>query len=189
MRPEPRRSPMGGRPGRPIGPALPRQSPRSVQPAHQLRGTSPSRPADPRCRRRCWFTDASEVGAWLVECRPVPPREVGALDLIPTAHASWNGERTRPPSALEDRAYVIVTLTRGEGDDATRYLRATGRDVDVDRAAYQAQGIGVAELEAAIREMDDAKPAVVTFDLHPNGSAVRHPAAAAPRPHLVTTAR
>lgn len=79
--------------------------------------------------------DAGEVGAWLVDLDRFAREEVGALDLILAAHAGWNGERTRGSSALEDWADVIVTLTRGEGDDATRYLRASGRDVDLDEDA------------------------------------------------------
>lgn len=75
--------------------------------------------------------DAGEVGAWLVNLDRFARAEVGALDLVLTAHAGWNGERTRGSSALEDWADVIVTMTRDE-DTGARFLRATGRDVDMD---------------------------------------------------------
>ena len=75
--------------------------------------------------------DAAEVGGWLVNLDTFARAEVGALDLILTAHAGWNGERTRGSSALEDWADVIITLNR---DDETgdRFIRATGRDIELD---------------------------------------------------------
>lgn len=77
--------------------------------------------------------DSGEVGAWLVDLDTFVRSEAGATDLLLSAHAGWNGERTRGASALEDWADVIVTLTRGDGDDEDlRYVRAIGRDVDVD---------------------------------------------------------
>lgn len=81
--------------------------------------------------------DAGEVGAFLSQLDTFARSEVGALDLVLTAHAGWNGERTRGSSALEDWADSVLTLTRDTGDDDTegdgaRYLRAIGRDVDVD---------------------------------------------------------
>jgi hypothetical protein len=138
--------------------------------------------------------DSGEVGSFLVDLDLFARFEVGAKDLILTAHAGWNGERTRGSSALEDWADSIVTLTRDAEDESLRYLRATGRDVEIDedrldfnqstrtltmsgtgsrkkgkadrkvtdlavfavRAAHEHSGIGVAEMEAAIREMDDA---------------------------------
>lgn len=77
--------------------------------------------------------DASEVAPWLVALDRFKT-ECGALDLILTAHAGWNGERTRGSSALEDWADSIWTLTRDDGDDGAgeRYLRAIGRDVDLE---------------------------------------------------------
>jgi hypothetical protein len=75
--------------------------------------------------------DSGEVGAWLVALDTFARGE--ARDLILTAHAGWDGERTRGSSALEDWADTIITLTRGKDDDADgRYLRAVGRDVDVE---------------------------------------------------------
>lgn len=76
--------------------------------------------------------DSGEVGSWLVDLDLFTRAEVGAKDLVLTAHAGWNGERTRGSSALEDWADVIVTMTRDTDDDAMRFLRATGRDVDLD---------------------------------------------------------
>ena len=48
-----------------------------------------------------------------------------------TAHAGWNGERTRGSSALEDWADVILTMTRDADDESLRFLRAEGRDVEL----------------------------------------------------------
>jgi hypothetical protein len=76
---------------------------------------------------------SGKVAAWLVGLDAFARNEVGARDLILTAHAGWNGERTRGSSALEDWADSIVTLTSGPGGDRDfRYLRAIGRDVSVD---------------------------------------------------------
>jgi hypothetical protein len=76
--------------------------------------------------------DSGEVGAWLVDLDVFTRSEVGATDLLLAAHAGWNGERTRGASALEDWADVIVTLTRDGEDESQRFLRAIGRDVDVE---------------------------------------------------------
>lgn len=76
--------------------------------------------------------DSGEVGAWLVDLDRFVRAEVGATDLLLSAHAGWNGERTRGSSALEDWADVVITMTRDEDEDGDRYLRAIGRDVDLD---------------------------------------------------------
>lgn len=76
--------------------------------------------------------DPGEVGAWLVGLDQFARTEVGARDLLLTAHAGWNGERTRGSSALEDWADSIVTLTRDPDDESVRFLKALGRDVEVD---------------------------------------------------------
>ncbi len=77
--------------------------------------------------------DSGEVGAWLVRLDEWVRSEVGATDLVLAAHAGWAGERTRGASALEDWADVILTMTRSDDpDDDRRYLRAIGRDVEVD---------------------------------------------------------
>ena len=76
--------------------------------------------------------DPGEVGAWLADLDMFARSEVGAKDLILNAHAGWNGERTRGASALEDWADTILTMTRDADDDSLRFLRAMGRDVEVD---------------------------------------------------------
>ena len=75
--------------------------------------------------------DAGEVDAWLKDLGTFARTEVGARDVILTAHAGWNGDRARGSSALEGWADSIVTLTFG-ADNQRRYLRAIGRDVGVD---------------------------------------------------------
>lgn len=76
--------------------------------------------------------DSGEVGAWLQQLDAFARGEVGAVDLVLSAHAGWEAERTRGASALEDWADTIVTLTRDRNDEHARYLKAEGRDVDVD---------------------------------------------------------
>lgn len=112
--------------------------------------------------------NAGEVSRWLNDLDEFTRSEVGAHDLLLTAHAGWNGERTRGSSALEDWPDAIWTLTRDpEGDDTNRrrYFRAEGRDVDLDegeltfdpdtrRLAYLDGGRRQA---AAQRKTDDAR--------------------------------
>jgi hypothetical protein len=76
--------------------------------------------------------DAGEVGSWLADLDRFARGDAAITDLILTAHAGWSGERTRGSSALEDWADSIVTLTRDPDDEDRRFLRATGRDIDVD---------------------------------------------------------
>jgi hypothetical protein len=77
--------------------------------------------------------DPGEVTSWLTELDRFARTDVAALDIIMSAHAGWDGERTRGASALDDWADSIVTLVRGKDDDEkTRYLRATGRDVEIE---------------------------------------------------------
>lgn len=75
--------------------------------------------------------DAGEVGAFLADLDRFARAEAGCRDLILTAHAGWNAERSRGSSALEDWADSLITLTR-DPDTDRRYIRATGRDVDLD---------------------------------------------------------
>ncbi|OBY29469.1 AAA family ATPase [Mycolicibacter kumamotonensis] len=75
--------------------------------------------------------DSGAVGAWLVELDRFARSDVGAREVILTAHAGWNGERTRGSSALEDWADSIITMTMGT-DGQSRYLRGIGRDVALD---------------------------------------------------------
>lgn len=76
--------------------------------------------------------DAGEVQQFLVSLDLFVRGEVGARDLVLTAHAGWNGEHTRDSSALEDWAdsLLTVTLDEKEDGDGARYLRAIGRDED-----------------------------------------------------------
>jgi len=140
--------------------------------------------------------DNGEVRGFLTMLDRFARQDVGAKDLILSAHAGWGtAERSRGASALEDWPDSILTLTKdGEGDDAPRFLRAMGRDVSLEedrldyhaptrtlrmsgagsrerlrehhrlaplsvlvrRAVAQEEGIGVGQIEAAIRGMDDA---------------------------------
>lgn len=85
--------------------------------------------------------DAGEVGAWLNRLAQWARGQAGARDLILTAHAGWSGDqgrgtRARGSSALEDWPDSIVYLTRtGDDEDGPRYMRATGRDVDLPEDA------------------------------------------------------
>jgi hypothetical protein len=78
--------------------------------------------------------DPGEVGAWLAELDRFTRGECAAKDLFLTAHAGWDGERTRGASALEDWADSIITLTRDSGEDGggARFIRAIGRDVHLE---------------------------------------------------------
>lgn len=83
--------------------------------------------------------DPGEVGTWLADLDRWARGEVGVTDLALSVHAGWVGDRSRGSSALEDWGDSIITLTRkkaGESEESEeeghRYLRAEGRDVDVD---------------------------------------------------------
>jgi len=76
--------------------------------------------------------DPGEVTNWLVDLDRFVRGEVGATDLVLSAHAGWNGERTRGASSLEDWADVIITMTRDAEDETQRFIRAIGRDVEVE---------------------------------------------------------
>lgn len=73
--------------------------------------------------------DAGEVGAWLADLDRFARGEAGVSDVILTVHAGWQKDRTRGSSALEDWADSILTLTKNEDD--TRFLKAIGRDVEL----------------------------------------------------------
>jgi hypothetical protein len=74
--------------------------------------------------------DPGEVTYWLAELDRFAV-DIGASELILNTHAGWVGERSRGASALEDWPDAVVTLTKDDHDGA-RYLRAFGRDVEVD---------------------------------------------------------
>lgn len=80
--------------------------------------------------------DEGEVTPWLVQLDEVAER-AGCTELVLTAHAGWDGERTRGSSALEDWPDSIVTMTR-DPDTDQRFIKAEGRDVllDEDRLDY-----------------------------------------------------
>ncbi len=97
--------------------------------------------------------------------------DAGCSEVILTAHAGWDGERTRNSSALEDWPDSIVTIVRGKDDDERlRYLRAIGRDVEVeeDRLDYDQRtrrltltGAGSRKAAAADRKLDELTAAVI----------------------------
>jgi hypothetical protein len=114
--------------------------------------------------------DSGEVGAWLTDLDYFARGEVGASDLVLSAHAGWNGERTRGSSALEDWADSIITLIRDADDDSIRFLRAMGRDVEIDedRLSFDPTtrllsmtGAGSRKAVAKVRHLEDLVPAVV----------------------------
>ena len=80
--------------------------------------------------------DAAEVTPWLVRLDEVA-EQAGITEVILTAHAGWDGERTRGSTALEDWPDVIVTMTR-DPDSDERFIKAEGRDVDLpeDRLSF-----------------------------------------------------
>ncbi len=105
--------------------------------------------------------DAALITPWLVNLDQVAEMS-GCTELILTAHAGWNGERTRGSSALEDWPDVIVTMTK-DAETAQRYLRAEGRDVDIDEdrleydeltRSYSFAGEGSKAGAAERRQMD-----------------------------------
>jgi len=74
--------------------------------------------------------DTAEVTPWLVRLDEVAER-AGCSEVVLTAHAGWDGERTRGSSALEDWPDSIVTMTR-DPDTDQRFIKAEGRDVQLD---------------------------------------------------------
>ena len=64
--------------------------------------------------------DPGEVAAWFVELDQFVRNQVGAKDLFLSAHAGWNGERTRGASSLEDWADSIITIPETTATTATR---------------------------------------------------------------------
>ena len=136
--------------------------------------------------------DAGEVGAFLASLDVFARSEAGARDVILTAHAGWNGERTRGSSALEGWADSVLTMTFG-ADNQTRYLRAIGRDVgvDEDRISFdpetrlmamtgggsRKQATQVSKAETLVQPVCDVvrgKPGVSTSDLVDAVRALRH---------------
>jgi hypothetical protein len=115
--------------------------------------------------------DSGEVGTWLANLDRWARGDCGVADVILTAHAGWEGERTRGASALEDWADSIITLVRDKDDEQVRYLRGEGRDVLVeeDRLDFDTTtrtltlaGAGSRKQATKTRNVDDLVPAVVT---------------------------
>jgi hypothetical protein len=116
--------------------------------------------------------DSAEVGGWLIELDRFTRTGVGARDLILTTHAGWNQERTRGSSALEDWADSIITMTRDDSKDGDgeRYIRAIGRDVDLeeDQLIYDPTtrtltlaGVGSRKAARAAQRNDELDKAVL----------------------------
>jgi hypothetical protein len=124
---------------RPPYTAAPRRRPScTCRPAPRPRGRSPAgRPVRPRLHRPV-TNDPGEVGAWLADLDRYARGDLGVTDLVMSVHAGWDGERSRGSTALEDWADSIVNLTKD--DDGVRYMRAIGRDVEVDEDALSYDG-------------------------------------------------
>ena len=114
--------------------------------------------------------DSGEVGAWLASLDRWARGDCGVQDVILTAHAGWEGERTRGASAREDWADSIVTLVRDKDDEQVRYLRAEGRDVlveedrlnfDADSRTLRLAGAGSRKSAAKTRNVDELVEPVV----------------------------
>ncbi|MBB1493511.1 AAA family ATPase [Propioniciclava sp. MC1595] len=124
--------------------------------------------------------DIGEVTAWLADLDRFARAEVGALDLILTAHAGWQGERVRGASALEDWADSIVLLTKEDDDKGgRRFVRAIGRDVDLEEDALDFDPdtrtlslSGAGSRKAAgeeRRDVDTAAAILAVLSVHPEG--------------------
>ncbi len=74
--------------------------------------------------------DAGQVQGWLVALDEFARGMVGALDVILTVHAGWDGSHARGSSALEDWADSLIYLTRNR-NTGRRYINADGRDVEL----------------------------------------------------------
>jgi hypothetical protein len=114
--------------------------------------------------------DPGEVAAWLVDLDRFARTDANALDIVLNAHAGWDGERTRGASALEDWADSIITLVTDPEDRTIRFMRAMGRDIDVDedRLHYDPQtrtlsltGDGNRASVHATKRLDDQVTGVV----------------------------
>jgi hypothetical protein len=93
-------------------------------------------------------------------------------EVVLSVHAGWDGERSRGSSALEDWADVVATLARDPDDETVRYLRAFGRDVEVDedRLVFEADtrtltlaGAGSRKRSKAERAVEAAMPDVLDY--------------------------
>lgn len=124
--------------------------------------------------------DAGQVQGWLLTLDAFARRDVGALDVVLSVHAGWNGERARGSSAMEDWADSLINLTRKEDETRgtdDRFIRADGRDVDLpeDQLVFDASqlrltlsGYGSRKTANAARKISALVPGVVSI-------ATRHP--------------
>ncbi|MDQ4490708.1 AAA family ATPase [Sinomonas sp. ASV486] len=125
--------------------------------------------------------DAGEVSAWLNDLDRFARQEVGATEMVLTAHAGWEGDHVRGSTALEDWADSLVWL-RKEKARPTRYFRATIRSdreseisedalyFDQDTLTLSLSGMGgprqaaeaarESEIQAAVEEYVKANPGV-----------------------------
>lgn len=80
--------------------------------------------------------DAAEVTPWLVRLDELA-ESAGVREVLLSAHAGWDQERTRGSTGLEDWPDSVITMTRDQ-DTGERFIRAEGRDVEVaeDRLHY-----------------------------------------------------
>jgi hypothetical protein len=83
--------------------------------------------------------DSTEVQSWLLNLDQFAT-DAGIGEVVLMTHAGWNGERTRGSSALEDWPDAVVWMVRGTDargqEDGTRFLRAEGRDVDIEEDQF-----------------------------------------------------
>jgi hypothetical protein len=124
--------------------------------------------------------DPGEVAAWLAELDRFARTDAGVVDIILNAHAGWDGERTRGASALEDWADSIITLVTDPEDRTARFMRAVGRDIEVDedQLRYDQQtrtlsltGTGSRQQSKADRAAEAAIPDVLDYVAeHPDSS-------------------
>lgn len=74
------------------------------------------------------INDTTQVVQWCARVDEIA-YEAGVSEIIVTNHTGWDQTRGRNSTALEDWADTIVNVTKDEHE--VRYLKATGRDVDV----------------------------------------------------------
>lgn len=83
--------------------------------------------------------DATQMQLFLSDLEMFARNEAGATDLMLTAHAGWDGERTRGSSETEGWTDVTVYLTRDAEDQSLRFVRTDGRggdDIAEERLDY-----------------------------------------------------
>lgn len=127
----------------------------------------------------------ADVRGWLESVHALS-LEISAEGLAVAHHTGHSAERSRGASAFRDWPDVFATLTRGteDNDTDTRYISATGRDVDVPETALSydhttrrlslAGGLGLSRKKAALqREADGYLAAVVPVATEQPGLSTR----------------